>query len=82
VYVNDHIALQQFPVVLTAMPKVCGNRQTYSDYYYNHSPKEDQKATKVPTRYIIENHDLPLIFSYSRCLMISGKSLMNTKIPW
>lgn len=60
-YVHDDIALQQFHE-LAGKPKVVAIGETGLDYYYNHSPKEDQeKLLRFQLDMALE-HNLPLIF--------------------
>jgi TatD DNase family protein len=60
-YVEDHEALQQFRE-LAGKPKVVAIGEIGLDYYYEHSPKEDQiKLLKFQLDLAVE-HDLPAIF--------------------
>lgn len=61
VYVNDQKALQQFRD-LASKPKVVAIGETGLDYYYNHSPKEDQKELLRFQLSLAQGHNLPLIF--------------------
>lgn len=61
VYAHDHHALQQFRE-LAAKPKVIAVGETGLDYYYEHSPKEDQKKLLRFQLELALEHDLPLIF--------------------
>lgn len=61
VYVNDSKALQEFRE-LASKPKVVAIGETGLDYYYEHSPKEDQvKLLRYQMDLAVE-HKLPLIF--------------------
>ncbi len=61
VYVNDHVALQEFRD-LAAKPKVVAIGETGLDYHYMHSPKEDQEKLLRFQLDLAKEHDLPLIF--------------------
>jgi TatD DNase family protein len=61
VYVEDERALQQFRG-LAARSKVVAIGETGLDYYYNHSPKEDQKQLLKFQLDLASEHNLPLIF--------------------
>jgi TatD DNase family protein len=60
-YVNDHHALQQFRD-LALKPRVVAIGETGLDYYYEHSPKEDQKKLLRFQLDLASEHNLPLIF--------------------
>jgi len=60
-YVHDHHALQQFRD-LTNQRKVVAIGETGLDYYYENSPKEDQKKLLRFQLELAVEHDLPLIF--------------------
>jgi TatD DNase family protein len=60
-YVNDHLALQEFRNLATE-PKVVAIGETGLDYYYNHSPKADQKRLFQFQLDLAKEHNLPLIF--------------------
>ncbi len=60
-YVHDHHALQQFRELATK-PKVVAIGETGLDYYYNHSPKEDQQQLLKFQLELAQEHNLPLIF--------------------
>jgi TatD DNase family protein len=60
-YVHDHHALQQFRD-LVAKNKVIAIGETGLDYYYENSPKEDQKKLLRYQLDLAVEHDLPLIF--------------------
>lgn len=60
-YVSDHRALQQFRD-LAIKPKVVAIGETGLDYYYNHSPKEDQEKLLRFQLELALQHNLPLIF--------------------
>jgi TatD DNase family protein len=60
-YVHDHHALQQFRD-LVARTKVVAIGETGLDYYYENSPKEDQKKLLRFQLDLAAEHDLPLIF--------------------
>lgn len=60
-YVHDHHALQQFRDLATK-PKVVAIGETGLDYYYEHSPKEDQKKLLRFQLDLASEHNLPLIF--------------------
>ncbi len=60
-YVHDHHALQQFRDLATK-PKVVAIGETGLDYYYENSPKEDQKKLLRFQLDLALEHDLPLIF--------------------
>lgn len=59
-YVHDHHALQQFRD-LVAKSKVVAIGETGLDYYYEHSPKEDQKKLLRFQLDLAAEHKLPLI---------------------
>jgi TatD DNase family protein len=59
-YVHDHHALQQFRE-LVAKNKVVAVGETGLDYYYENSPKEDQKKLLKFQLDLAAEHDLPLI---------------------
>ena len=61
VYVNDHIALQQFHE-LASQPKVVAVGECGLDYHYMHSSKEDQKKLLKFQLDLAQEHNLPLIF--------------------
>lgn len=61
VYVDDDKALQKFRE-LALSPKVVAIGETGLDYYYNHSPKDDQKKLLRFQLDLAVEHDLPLIF--------------------
>lgn len=60
-YVHDHHALQQFRD-LANKPKVVAIGETGLDYYYENSPKEDQKKLLRFQLELAQEHNLPLIF--------------------
>lgn len=60
-YVHDHHALQQFHDLATK-PKVVAIGETGLDYYYNNSPKDDQKKMLRFHLDIAKEYNLPLIF--------------------
>jgi TatD DNase family protein len=60
-YVHDHNALQQFRD-LVAKNKVVAIGETGLDYYYEHSPKEDQIKLLRYQLDLAAEHDKPLIF--------------------
>lgn len=60
-YVNDHIALQQFRD-LAKKPQVVAIGETGLDYYYEHSPREDQKKLLRFQLDVAVENNLPLIF--------------------
>ena len=60
-YVRDHHALQQFRD-LASKPKVVAIGETGLDYFYENSPKEDQKKLLKFQLDLAAQHDLPLIF--------------------
>lgn len=60
-YVHDHHALQQFRE-LASKPKVVAIGETGLDYYYLHSPKEDQEKLFRFQLDLAAEYDLPLIF--------------------
>lgn len=60
-YVHDDVALQEFRG-LAGQPKVVGIGETGLDYYYNNSPKEDQKKLLRFQLNLAQEHDLPLVF--------------------
>lgn len=60
-YVHDHHALQQFRD-LANRPKVVAIGETGLDYYYEHSPREDQKKLLRFQLELAAEHNLPLIF--------------------
>jgi len=60
-YVNDDKALQEFRA-LAGQPKVVAIGETGLDYYYNNSPKEDQKKLLRFQLNMAQEFDLPLIF--------------------
>jgi TatD DNase family protein len=60
-YVGDHHALQQFRD-LAGKPKVVAVGETGLDYYYNHSPKEEQQQLLRFQLDLAVEHNLPLIF--------------------
>lgn len=60
-YVHDHHALQQFRD-LVQLPKVVAIGETGLDYYYEHSPREDQKKILRLQLDLAVEHGLPLIF--------------------
>ncbi len=61
VYVGDEKALQQFSDLATK-PKVVAVGETGLDYYYNHSPKKDQKKLLRFQLTLAQEHGLPLVF--------------------
>ncbi len=60
-YVHDHHALQRFRD-LADKPKVVAIGETGLDYYYENSPKEDQKKLLRFQLDLAVEHNLPLIF--------------------
>ncbi len=60
-YVEDERALQQFRE-LAGKRKVVAVGETGLDYYYNHSPHEDQQRLLRFQLDVAAEHDLPLIF--------------------
>lgn len=60
-YVNDAKALQEFRSLATK-PKVVAVGETGLDYYYNNSPKEDQKKLLRFQLNLAQEFDLPLVF--------------------
>jgi len=60
-YVNDDDALQEFRT-LAAKPKVVAIGETGLDYYYQNSPKEDQKKLLRFQLNMAQEFDLPVIF--------------------
>ncbi len=60
-YVNDDQALQEFRD-LGRKPKVVAIGETGLDYYYNNSPKEDQKKLLRFQLNLAQELDLPLVF--------------------
>jgi TatD DNase family protein len=60
-YVHDHHSLQAFRD-LVAKNKVVAVGETGLDYYYEHSPKEDQKKLLRFQLDLASEHNLPLIF--------------------
>jgi TatD DNase family protein len=60
-YVGDDHALQQFRD-LANKPKVVAIGETGLDYYYEHSPKEDQIKLLRFQLDLAKEHNLPLIF--------------------
>lgn len=60
-YVHDHKALQRFRS-LAEKPKVVAIGETGLDYYYENSPKEDQKKLLRFQLELASEYDLPLIF--------------------
>lgn len=60
-YVEDEKALQQFRELATR-PEVVAIGETGLDYYYNHSPKEQQQELFRFQLSLAQEHDLPLIF--------------------
>lgn len=60
-YVHDHHALQQFRD-LAGKPKVVAIGECGLDYYYEHSPREDQKKLLRFQLDLAVEHKLPLIF--------------------
>ncbi len=60
-YVNDHVSLQRFHQ-LAGSHKVVAIGETGLDYFYEHSPKEDQKKLLRFQLDIAVEYDLPLIF--------------------
>lgn len=60
-YVGNDQALQEFRDLATK-PKVVAIGETGLDYYYNNSPKEDQKILLRFQLNLAQEHDLPLIF--------------------
>jgi TatD DNase family protein len=60
-YVNNDVTLQEFRSLATK-PKVVAVGETGLDYYYNNSPKEDQKKLLRFQLSLAQEHDLPLIF--------------------
>jgi len=61
VYVRDDHALQEFRE-LASRPKVVAIGETGLDYYYEHSPKEDQIKLLRFQLDLATEHNLPLIF--------------------
>lgn len=60
-YVRDEEALQQFKK-LASQPKVVAIGEAGLDYYYEHSPRADQKKMLRFQLELALEHDLPLIF--------------------
>ena len=60
-YVYDHHALQEFRTLATK-PRVVAIGETGLDYYYNHSPKNDQARLLRFQLELALEHDLPIIF--------------------
>lgn len=60
-YVNDDKALQEFRD-LASQPKVVAIGEAGLDYFYNNSPKEDQKKLLRFQLNLAQEFDLPLIF--------------------
>lgn len=60
-YATDEKALEEFRGLVTK-PKVVAIGETGLDYYYNNSPKEDQKKLLRFQLNLAQEHDLPLIF--------------------
>ncbi len=60
-YVHNHHALQEFRE-LAVRPKVVAIGETGLDYYYEHSPREDQLKLLRFQLDLAKEHDLPLIF--------------------
>lgn len=60
-YVHDHHALQQFRD-LAGKPKVVAIGETGLDYYYDNSPRENQKKLLRFQLELAAEHNLPLIF--------------------
>ncbi len=60
-YVNDHLALQQFRE-LASSPKVVAIGETGLDYHYMHSSKSDQEKLLRFQLDLAVEHKLPLIF--------------------
>ncbi len=60
-YVHDHHAMQQFHE-LADSPKVVAIGETGLDYYYDNSPKADQKKLLKFQLDMAVEHKLPLIF--------------------
>ncbi len=71
IYVNDHLALQQFREMVSSL-KVVAIGETGLDYYYNHSSKEDQKKLLRFQLDLAVEHDLPLIFHIREVATPSG----------
>lgn len=61
IYVDDHKSLQVFRN-LAAKPNVVAIGECGLDYYYEHSPKEDQKKLLRFQLDVASEHNLPLIF--------------------
>lgn len=60
-YIHDHYALQQFHDLGSA-PKVVAIGETGLDYYYEHSPKKDQKQLLRFQLDMAAEYKLPVIF--------------------
>lgn len=60
-YVHDHHALQQFRDLVTR-PRVVAIGETGLDYYYEHSPREDQKKLLRFQLDLAVEHDKAVIF--------------------
>lgn len=60
-YIHDHHALQEFRGLATK-PKVVAIGETGLDYFYDHSPRDDQKKLLRFQLELALEHDLPLIF--------------------
>lgn len=60
-YVNDDMALQEFRDLVTK-PKVVAIGETGLDYYYENSPKEDQKKLLRFQLNLAQEYDVPMIF--------------------
>lgn len=61
VYVHDEQALAEFAALAT-QPKVVAIGETGLDYYYQHSPKEDQIKLLEFQLELAQKHDLPVVF--------------------